>query len=124
MPLCSNILKFATCSRYKCPFRHAFIPDDVPEFIPQSGKIKCKLIGMNSPLHLVVTVTDYLASNSAEWISYHDKIKMINQGLKELQDYMGDDENQIIDVPKVGNLYAYLNTQTGKWRRCKVIKLE
>jgi superfamily II DNA/RNA helicase len=124
VPLCSNILKFASCSRYKCTLRHAFIPDDKPKFIPREGKIKFKLIGMNSPLHLVVTITDYLAPNSADWISYHDKIKTINQGLKDLQDYMSDDENQIIDVPKVGNLYGYLDTQTGKWRRCKVIKLE
>ncbi|XP_070491814.1 putative ATP-dependent RNA helicase TDRD12 [Chironomus tepperi] len=124
VPLCSNILKFASCSRNKCTLRHAFIPDDEPKFIPLSGKIKFKLIGMKSPLHLVVTITDYLAPNAVNWISYHDKIKAIKQGLKELQEYMSNDENQVIDVPKVGNLYAYFNSQTVKWQRCKLIKLE
>lgn len=123
MPLCSNILKFASCSRYKCLLRHAFIPSDEPEFIPRCGKIKFKLIKMNSPLHLVMTITHYLAPNSSNWISYRDKNKVIKQGLKCLQDYMINDENQVMDIPIIGNLYAYYNTIAVQWQRCKIIQL-
>lgn len=107
-----------------CSLRHAFIPSDEPELIPRTGKIKFKLIGMNSPLHLVMTITEHLAPNSGDWISYRNKNKAIKHGLEILQNYMSNEENQIVDIPIVSNLYAFYNTQAVKWQRCKIIKLE
>lgn len=123
-PLCTHIIKFASCEQYKCRNRHVLVHDDQPNYIPNSGRIKFKLVGINSPLHYVISITHYLPPNSSSSISFEDKLHHIHEKLAEFQEYMKDEENQIMDVVEVGNLYGFLDINTREWRRCRVLKFE
>lgn len=124
--ICSNTLKFAKCSSFKCAKRHAFIKEiDKPKFLPTKGTIKISLLAVKSPTHFIVKIEEIKKSDKKKWISWKDRNDEIETKLEELQELMKIEKNLTIHASvAVGDICAYFSTKDVKWYRAKVLSVE
>lgn len=94
----------------------------MPIDLPTSGSIKFEIIRIKSPSYFAIKIIEHLSSEGNIKISYEQRNSTIELKLKEMQNYMNDDRNQIIqDCLNVGELYVF--PHRGKWSRCKILYL-
>lgn len=124
--ICSNILKFAKCSSFKCPKRHSFIYEiDQPKYLPTKGTLKVTLLAVRSPNHYIVKVDEIKHSDKENWISWKSRNDEIELMLKEFQELMTIDKNAAIHATiEVGDICAYFSAKEVKWYRAKVLSKE
>jgi hypothetical protein len=124
--ICSNTLKFAKCSSFKCPKRHAFIDEiDQPKFLPTKGTLKVTLLAVRSPCHYIVKVDEIKHSDIENWISWKSRNDEIELMLKEFHELMTIDKNAAIHATiEVGDICAYFSAKEVKWYRAKVLSKE
>lgn len=123
--ICSNTLKFAKCSLFKCEKRHAFINKvDKPKYLPTKGSMKISLLDVKSPNHYIIKVEE-VESGKGKWISWKERNEEIENKLNELQKYMRDTCNVIYEEAViVGKYCAYFSTKHVQWYRALVLSKE
>ncbi|KAJ8944733.1 hypothetical protein NQ314_009386 [Rhamnusium bicolor] len=119
--LCETLKTFGRCTSFQCVRRHIVDKDlDVSKYIPDSGKIKFKII-------YIQDVTTY-SIQLIEHVDLENKVHKLDDILDVTDDLTGIlniSKKKIIN-PVVGHLYAYYDIDEfdGIFRRCELIELD
>lgn len=123
--ICSNTLKFAKCSSFKCQKRHAFINEvDQPKFLPTEGTLKISLFAVKNPALYIIKIDEVKISEKSGWISWKKRNDDVEQKLKEFNEHMKKGNHVIHAAAGIGDICAYFSSHNVKWYRAKVLSTE